>query len=199
MACGNAGGTVLVEPKHSGAAEKLFDLGVEVPSVVFQVPGVVSEDGADGLLAALGMEAGAFPLTRLERSKPLGVPLAESMDGGDGTADAEAWRAGSPGEAVEVVVDEGVLVPGSKNGVILGDDDAHPEDEGEFGIGKVAKQNADRPAADVRIGKKCHVELVVLQPDNATVELLNAQRVASEEVQGGHGEEIGEIGFGTGG
>lgn len=188
----------IMRMRSARGAEETIEFGVEIPRVVFEMPGVVGEDGADGLLTALGMEAGAIPLLRSERPEPLGVPFAKSVNGGNGAADAEAGLAGFGGDAVEIVVDEGVFVPGSENGMILGDDEAHAEDEGELGVGKVAEEDADGPAADVRVRQEGHVELVVLEPDDAAIELLDAQRVACKEVEGGHGEKVGEIGFGIG-
>lgn len=108
-----------------------------------------------------------------------------------------AGRAG--GDAVEVVVDEGVFVPGGEDGVVFGDDEAHAEDEGEFGVGEVADEDADGPAADVGVGEEGHVELVVFELDDAAVELLDADGVAGEEIERGHGEEVGEEGFGIAG
>jgi len=65
------------------------DFAVEVPGVVFDVPDGVVEDGAEGLGAAFGVEAGAVEGRGREGGEPLGGPLAEGVDGGDEGGDGE--------------------------------------------------------------------------------------------------------------
>lgn len=147
--------------------------------MVFDVPDGVVEDCAEGLWAAFGVEAGAFEGGGREGGKPLGGPLAEGVDGGDEGGDGEVGA--GFGGAVEAGVDEGFFVPGGEDGAVLGGDFAEAVDEDEFGVGEVAQEDAAGPAAQARVGAEGGVELGVIEPQDAAVEVLDADLGADDE------------------
>ncbi len=166
-------------------AEEAVDLGLEVDVVVFEVPGGADDDVAEGDAAALGVQGGAGPLLWGEGHEQFGGPAAEGVDGGDVAGDGLAEIGG-----VEGAVGEGHLVPDGEDGVVLGEQAADAEGHDEFGVGEVAQEEADGPAADAGVGEEGGVEVPVVEVEEAWVEVLDAAAVAEDERGGVEGVDV---------
>lgn len=147
--------------------------------MVFEVPGGAGDHGMDGLRAALGVHGIAGPLLGREGGEPFGGPAAEGVDDGDEAAEGVVAARGVGGAAaIEPGIDEGVLVPEGEHGAVFSDGAAHAVREGEFGVGEVSNQNANRPAAHAGIGQKRLVGLGIREFENSAVEAFEAAAVA---------------------
>ena len=63
--------------------QQRFELAGDVPGVVLEVPGRIREQGVDGQLALLGVEARAGPGLVVEGAEPVAGPEADGVDDGD--------------------------------------------------------------------------------------------------------------------
>jgi len=66
-------------------------------------------------------------------------------------------------------------------------------DRGKVGVGNMSNQDAHGPAANASVGKKGHVDLALIELEDAPVEGLNAAPEARDELEG---RELGELLFG---
>lgn len=166
--------------------------------MVFEVPGRIVADDAEGLFAADGVEALALPLLRRERGEPLGVPAPEGVDDGDVARDGVEGP-GVPATlelgAVQAGIDERVFVPCRVHGILLSGGSTHAVDEGQLGVGEVAEQDPDGPSADARLGEKRGIELFWPEVEHPAVKVLDAAAVAGQQLGIGHGDEGLKLGL----
>lgn len=171
-----------------GDRGEFVELEGEEFGVVLEVPGGVGADGSHGERAVGGVEGFAGELRFGEAHEPVGGPDSHGVGDGDEAGDVGAgaghfFGAGGfagGGEAVDVGVDEGVFVPLGEERTIFADGAAHAVGEDEVGIGDVAEEDADGPAANACFGQECGVEIGLAEEEDAAIEGFNAAAVAGD-------------------
>ena len=158
--------------------------------MVFEMPCVVSDHSPHRHGTLLGVHHFAIQLGIIERDEPLTDPLAKRVDHCEVAAEclhhASVIAFGSicvTGMviAVDVRVDEGILVPSRDHGAVFSNGPAHAVDHREISVRAMSDEHADRPQAHTCIGQEGHVDLALGQIEDAPVDVLDPAAIARDQ------------------